>query len=57
MRHSLLKEAQAALANALDHLEDVRMTRSNDPALSELKADIRRTITQRDPETELATAG
>lgn len=56
MRHRILKEAQTALANALGDLEAVRMTRNDDPALSELKADIWRRIGQRDPETEFATA-
>ena len=52
MRHSLLEESQADLANALHHLEDTRMTRNDDPELSELKADIRRTVEQATAEDE-----
>lgn len=51
-----LKEAQKALARALQDLEATRMTRPDDPALSELKADIRRAIEQPVPEDELAAA-
>lgn len=39
-----LKEAKAALVNALKGLEQTRMTPADDPKLSELKAEIRRTI-------------
>lgn len=55
MRQSL-KDAKEALAKALQGLEDIRMTPSDDPALSELKADIRRTIKRPAPEDELAAA-
>jgi hypothetical protein len=41
-----LSASEDALANALDGLEDTRMTPSDDPALSKLKADIRRSITK-----------
>jgi hypothetical protein len=41
-----ISASQEALANALDGLEDTRMTPSDDPALSKLKADIRRSITK-----------
>jgi hypothetical protein len=44
MRHRTLKEAQQALADALRDLEATRMTRHDDPVLTELKADIRRSI-------------
>jgi len=39
-----LKEAKEALANALKSLEEIRMTRRDDPKLVALKADIRRSI-------------
>jgi hypothetical protein len=41
-----LSESEQALANALGSLEGIRMTRQDDPALLELKADIRRKITK-----------
>jgi hypothetical protein len=41
-----LSASEDALAQALDGLEDTRMTPSDDPALSKLKADIRRSITK-----------
>jgi hypothetical protein len=43
-RKKALKEAKEALANALQGLEEIRMTRRDDPKLIELKADIRRSI-------------
>ena len=52
MRHTLLEESQADLANALDSLEDTRMTRNDDPALSALKDDIRRTVQNAEVEAE-----
>jgi len=52
MRHTLLEESQADLANALDSLEDTRMTRNDDPALSALKDDIRRTVQNAEGEAE-----
>lgn len=55
MRQSL-RDAKEALAKALQGLEDIRMTPSDDPVLSELKADIRRTIGRPAPEDELAAA-
>jgi len=39
-----LNEAQEALATALQDLEQIRMTRCDDPKLVALKADIRRSI-------------
>ena len=39
-----LNEAQEALATALQDLEQIRMTRRDDPKLVALKADIRRSI-------------
>ncbi len=56
MRHRTLKEAQEALAKALKDLEATRMTRHDDPALSQLKADIRRTIERVAQEPELTSA-
>jgi hypothetical protein len=44
------KQEKEALARALQDLEGIRMTRRDDPKLSELKDDIRRTIEQPDPE-------
>ena len=55
MRHRSLKQAKKeekeALARALKDLESVRMTRGDDPKLSELKDDIRRSVKRLDPET------
>jgi len=39
-----LNEAKEALATALQGLEQIRMTRRDDPKLVALKADIRRSI-------------
>lgn len=39
-----LNEAKEALATALQGLEEIRMTRRDDPKLVALKADIRRII-------------
>jgi hypothetical protein len=50
-----LKEAQQALADALRDLEATGMTRHDDAALAELKADIRRSIPT-ESEAELSTA-
>ena len=47
-----LKETVAALAKVLRDLEATRMTRQDDPALSGLKADIRRTLEKADSEDE-----
>lgn len=44
MGRKTLKEAKEALAKALQGLEEIRMTRRDDPKLVELKADIRRSI-------------
>ena len=46
MRRKSLKASKEALEKALRDLEDVRMTRADDPMLTKLKADIRRTIDQ-----------
>ena len=54
MRHKTLKEAQQALANTLDHLEQIRMTRSDDPELFSLKEDIRQLIPPAEPEEDEA---
>jgi len=43
-RKKILNEAKEALANALQGLEQIRMTRRDDPKLVALKADIRRSI-------------
>jgi hypothetical protein len=43
-RKKTLNEAKEALANALQGLEQIRMTRRDDPKLVALKADIRRSI-------------
>jgi hypothetical protein len=51
-----LKETVAALAKVLRDLEATRMTRHDDPALSGLKADIRRTLEKADPEDEPSEA-
>ena len=48
----VLKEVKAALANALKGLEQTRMTPPDDPHLSELKGDIRRTIQQKEKEED-----
>ena len=45
-----LKKSQDDLDSALQDLETTRMTRPDDPKLSELKADIRRAIDKRRPE-------
>lgn len=45
-----LEDSHEALANALRDLETVRLTRPDDPSLSELKDDIRRTIERNHPE-------
>ena len=50
VRYESLKKSQEALDDALHDLETTRMTRPNDPKLSELKADIRRAIEKRRPE-------
>ena len=44
MGRKTLKEAKEALAKALQALEEIRMTRRDDPTLVALKADIRRSI-------------
>lgn len=51
-----LKETVAALAKVLRDLEATRMTRQDDPALSGLKADIRRTLEKADSEDEPSEA-
>jgi hypothetical protein len=56
MRHRSLREAKEALAKALQGLEEIRMTRRDDPKLCALKNDIRRTIQQPEPENEEAAA-
>jgi hypothetical protein len=58
MRRRILKETQTALVGVLKSLEQIRMTRHDDPRLVELKRDIRRTITPVDEqeENELSTA-
>jgi hypothetical protein len=48
----LTKESKEALETALRDLEDVRMTRADDPTLTKLKADIRQTIERPESETE-----
>jgi hypothetical protein len=53
MRRKLLKASNAALATALRDLEATRMIPKDDPVLSKLKADIRRTI-ERDPPAKTA---
>ncbi len=44
MRLESLNQSQEALDDALYDLENTRLTRPDDPKLSELKADIRRAI-------------
>ncbi len=56
MSRRTLKEAKEALAKALQGLEEVRTIPHDDPKLSALKNDIRRTIARPEPETELANA-
>lgn len=46
MGRKTLKEAKEALAIALQGLEEVRMIPRDDPKLSALKDDIRRTISR-----------
>lgn len=46
------KDTKEALAGALQGLEDVRMTPSDDPKLAALKKDIRGTVEQAEPENE-----
>lgn len=46
------KEAKKALAEALQGLEGVCMTRHDDPKLSALRDEIRRTIEVPEPENE-----
>lgn len=46
------KETKEALAEALQGLEGVCMTRRDDPKLSALRDDIRRTIERPEPEKE-----
>jgi hypothetical protein len=43
-REKTLNEAKEALAIVLQGLEEIRMTRPDDPKLVALKADIRRSI-------------
>ena len=50
VRDESLEKSREALDNALHDLETTRMTPSDDPKLSELKADIRRAIDKRRPE-------
>ena len=52
MRQKSLREAKEALAKALQGLEQIRMTLPDDPKLSALKNDIRRTVEQPELENE-----
>lgn len=52
MRHQWLKDVKEALAKALQGLNGIRMTPHDDPQLTALKDDIRRTIEEPPSEHE-----